>query len=107
MTIKYADHEGFGKVPDSWTGYDTYTSSGTIQCRVSGEVTKLEINPDLPPSEFDYKFLPGAVITDERNREVYVARADSSLRLVTREERRKGIPYEVLMTTDPPAECGD
>jgi hypothetical protein len=107
VTIKYVDCEGYGKVPIAWTGFETSDSCPLVSCRIVGEATVLETNPELPASEFEYKFPPGALVTHKVSRQYYIARHDGSLRLITEGERRKGIPYDVLMTTDPPAECGD
>jgi len=103
LSLNYAaEHEG-EPVCVSWV--HAIRQSGKVIRTNAVPQPRAEINVSIPDSDFAYEFPAGVVVNHEGEARYSVARADGSLRPVTRGEMAAGISLETLMMTDPPPEA--
>ena len=80
--------------------FQSFSLNGTLDKTISAKVTKLEINPDLPDSEFTISFPEGTYVDNLREGRNYVIKQGYVKRFVSDVEGHLG--YDALMRTSTP-----
>lgn len=84
--------------PSHWTiTLDSHDPPNTI---VEGNVTECVLNKESRPALYEYEFPSGAMVRDDRTKELYIARGGGTKRLVTEAERLRNTSYEELLATE-------
>ncbi len=99
IAIRYRNDSGHGWVLAAWE-LSSFQTDGRLTYSTHAQVTQVELNIDLPNSEFDVEFPPGTLVTDEKSKTTYIVNADNSQRQIQPSEIQ--LSYDQLISSTPP-----
>lgn len=86
-------------IPHHWR-FALLSHDGEPTLSVNGQLSRADINPDIPDTAFKFEFPPGTWVQEDGSHE-HIVMANGKRQMISMGDR--GLPYETLLSRKPPS----